>query len=165
MHFPKPAHYLIGATTNNISISGFDPLYGTSEAALIYYSENDEWELMKPVRIGVSERTLGDQVKYGQVVMELRIARRNLFYSMVFVFPNALLYLMSSLVYFLPVESGEKVSFSITILLAEIVSFGTLTEILPSSSLNFPLLAWFIFAIVCHTALGTFFAVFSEYNL
>ena len=70
--------------------------------------------------------------------------------------PNILLYMLSTLVFIIPVESGEKVGFSMTILLAAVVSFGAISEMLPASSLNFPVIAYFLALVVSHMALDTF---------
>ena len=72
---------------------------------------------------------------------------------------------MSSFVFVLPVESGEKMSFSITILLAEIVSFGSISDTLPASSLSFPSIGYFVYAAVIQTALSSLLAMTGKYNI
>ena len=69
--------------------------------------------------------------------------------------PNMLLYILSGLVYLVPPESGEKLSLAITVLLAAIVSFGTIADILPASSRNFPVVAIFVGIAVTQMTLGT----------
>ncbi|XP_063720345.1 acetylcholine receptor subunit beta-like [Symsagittifera roscoffensis] len=69
---------------------------------------------------------------------------------MVFVYPSVLLYLLSSVTFFIPPDSGEKVSFAVTILLTEIVSYGTLLTILPASSHHVPYLIYFIASATFH---------------
>ena len=63
------------------------------------------------------------------------------------------LYLLSSLVFALPADSGDKISFISTILLAEVVTVSTLNDILPESSLGFPNIAYFVIAVIVHLSL------------
>ena len=128
-------------------------------ADLAYYKEHDEWALVRPVRINTSSRNWKGFRFFDVMTMQIHIERRNLFYTIIFVMPNLLLYCMSSFVFVLPVESGEKISFSITILLAEIVSFGSISDILPASSLNFPSIGYFVCAAVIQTALSSLLAM------
>ena len=97
------------------------------------------------------------------MTMELKIERRNLFYAIIIVLPNWLLYCLSSFVFVLPVESGEKMSFSITILLAEIVSFASIADILPASSLNFPKVGCFVCVAVIQTSLSSLLAMLGKF--
>ena len=81
--------------------------------------------------------------------MNLKIKRQPRFYGILFLVPTILLYVLSPLVFLLPVESGEKTSMSITLLLAQVVSMGSLTDVLPASSSNFPIISYFLcFSIV-----------------
>ncbi|XP_075254530.1 neuronal acetylcholine receptor subunit beta-3-like [Convolutriloba macropyga] len=91
--------------------------------------------------------------------VNLRLKRRHLFYAVFIVCPNVILYVLSGLTFLLPTDSGEKVSFSVTLLLAQVVSFGTLTSVFPASSLNFPLLAYFVLAVTLHMSFLCFCAV------
>ena len=71
----------------------------------------------------------------------------------VLICPNLLLYLLSSLVFAVPVQSDDKLSFISTILLAEVVTVSTLNDILPESSLGFPIIAYFVIAVIVHLSL------------
>ncbi|XP_075244296.1 neuronal acetylcholine receptor subunit beta-3-like isoform X2 [Convolutriloba macropyga] len=144
---------------NAVYIIGKNPQVEMNYADLAYYKEHDEWALVRPVRINTSSRNWKGFRFFDVMTMQIHIERRNLFYTIIFVMPNLLLYCMSSFVFVLPVESGEKISFSITILLAEIVSFGSISDILPASSLNFPSIGYFVCAAVIQTALSSLLAM------
>ena len=106
------------------------------------YTENDEWEIshsQNSIEI-LTRTTVGFESDnwYSYIRMPLNIKRRHRFYLLIFVLPNALLFLLSGLVFFVPPESGEKISFAITILLAQFVSLAMISDILPSSSRSFP---------------------------
>ncbi len=53
---------------------------------------------------------------YPDVTFTIHMTRRSLFYVINFIFPCLLIYAVSFLGFFLPVESGEKVNLEITIL-------------------------------------------------
>ncbi|XP_075243914.1 neuronal acetylcholine receptor subunit eat-2-like [Convolutriloba macropyga] len=124
-------------------------------ADLAYYKKHDEWELIEPVAISFGERAWRFNAVFDQMIVEVNLKREHLFYSVIFMLPNMLLYILSGLVYLVPPESGEKLSLAITVLLAAIVSFGTIADILPASSRNFPVVAIFVGIAVTQMTLGT----------
>ena len=100
----------------------------------------------------------------GGVLIDLKLKRLPRFYERVNIFPSKVLYGLSTIVFLLPVDSGEKMSLAVTILLAQVVTFQTLTDILPASSLNFPQLAYFIFLLTIHLAVVCCLAVISKFE-
>jgi len=124
-------------------------------ARLLFYTEHDTWELLRPVTLTeemmISSEDLGHD--YENMVMTIRIRRRSTFYMFVILMPNVLIYLLSTLVFLLPIESGDKVSYIVTVLLAEVVTVGTLNDIFPASSLGFPILAGFVSGVVGHLSM------------
>ena len=93
----------------------------------------------------------------------MTIKRRSLFYSVFLILPTLTLYSLSILTYLLPVQSGEKVSVAVTLLLAQTVNFGTLTAILPENSKNFPMAARFVSVVVLHMAAVCPLAIIGEF--
>ena len=124
---------------------------------LSQYIEHDGWDLQRPVAI--------ESYGKGGILVNLNLKRLPRFYERVIIFPSKVLYILSSVVFLLPVDSGEKMSLAVTILLAQVVTFQTLTDILPASSLNFPRLAFFIFLITFHLAVVCCLGVISEYDI
>ncbi|XP_075264312.1 acetylcholine receptor subunit beta-type acr-3-like, partial [Convolutriloba macropyga] len=102
----------------------------TSEAFLGYLVESDQWELVRPVKTYVEPYRVPDSQDFAA---QVRLRRRPL--------------------YFIIVDSGDKISFISTILLAEIVTVSTLNDILPESSLGFPIIAYFILVIIIHLSI------------
>ena len=76
--------------------------------------------------------------------------KRCRFYLIAFVVPFGVVYTLSFLCFIIPVESGEKISFSATILLAQMVFFGTLLQVLPASSLHLPKMFSQMMCVVLH---------------
>ena len=84
-----------------------------------------------------------DEDKHIYISIEVKIRRRYFFYSVFLIYPNILLYIMTAFAFILPAESGEKVSFATTLLLAQIVNTGTMLTVFPRSSLRLPVLVYF----------------------
>ena len=135
--------------------SGPDPLLPLEQADLAFYKEHDEWALVRPVTISYGQRGFRDEGVFDKMDVAVTLKREHLFYTVIFLIPNILLYILSALVYWIPPDSGEKVSLAITILLAAVVAFGTISQILPASSQNFPIIALFVGVAVCQMTLDT----------
>ena len=68
------------------------------------------------------------------------LRRKSLFYTVNVIIPCVGISFLSVLVFYLPSDSGEKVSLSISILLSLTVFFLLLAEIIPPTSKSVPLL-------------------------
>ena len=82
------------------------------------YVENGEWILLD----AKSERNLLSydccEGKFSDVTYHLELRRRTLFYMMNFILPCVLIAVLTLLVFLLPPESGERMSFGVTVLLS-----------------------------------------------
>lgn len=76
--------------------------------------------------------------------------RKTLYYATNLILPCVLVSMLTMIVFYLPATAGEKVTFTISILLALIVFLQVLvTNLLPPSSINLPLFAkYLLFTIV-----------------
>ena len=110
------------------------------------YSQNEQWELVK-----ITAEI--DNIHIVSMTIGITIQRRPLFHIAVIILPNLTIYFLSGLIFWIPVDSGEKISFGETLLLAQTVSFGTLSEMFPASSLNFPILGIAVCAMTLHVGL------------
>ena len=137
-----------------------DTDYGqTEEAELTFYKAHEQWKLLEPVIFNDSSRTFGNYLNFSDKVLHINIERIPGFYSLIFVAPVILLYVLSPLVFLVPVDSGEKISMSITLLLAQMVSMGGISEVLPASSTNFPIISYFLGISLLHMGVQTLFTV------
>ena len=105
------------------------------EAPLKYHFDNGMWELI------MSEARAEYGVLYG---VNLKMKRTPYFVIVIDIIPIILLSLMSFMVFLLPPESGERMSYSITILLALIVFLTIISETIPKKSSPLPLLLYFV---------------------
>ncbi|CAC5401853.1 CHRND [Mytilus coruscus] len=113
---------------------------GQNEAVDINdYTENGEWEL-----ISTSERkasTDGAQITKGftdfsSLSFSIKLRRRPTFHIINSIFPMALMAVLIAVVFKLPVDSGEKTSFSLTVLLAYGVYLTMISAEIPSTSVS-----------------------------
>jgi nicotinic acetylcholine receptor, invertebrate len=77
---------------------------------------------------------------YPDVTFTIHMKRRSLFYVINLIFPCLLIYAVSFLGFFLPVESGEKINLETTILLALVVFLLIVGETLPPTPDAIPVL-------------------------
>ena len=96
--------------------------------------------------------------------MYLRIERNPKYYIYISIVPALLTYVLSPSVFLIPIESGEKVSSSVTLFLAQIVTLTGLTNMIPPSSATFPKCGFFSAVSVFHMGLQTLTAVIGYYK-
>ena len=83
----------------------------------------------------------------------IKLRRGSLFYILNVVFPCLLIFLVSFLGFFLPPESGEKVSFQTTIFLALVVFLLTVGNLMPRTPKYIPLLGKFSLIVRSHRSM------------
>ena len=101
--------------------------------------KNSEWNLESPILLKIVEE---DGIQ--RVIMDLWLTRHSHYYMILLAFPTSLLMIMNVMAFFIPVDNGEKLSFTVTIFLAQTWTFAELTDMLPASSENFPILGGFM---------------------
>ncbi|XP_077870355.1 neuronal acetylcholine receptor subunit beta-4-like [Saccoglossus kowalevskii] len=106
------------------------------------YINNSEWDWVKSTAIITDDNVDGDG--YSLVTYTIFVERRPLYYVINILLPSIAMALLSALVLCLPPESGEKMSFGVSILVATSV-FGVLvSDITPATSDHVPLLIQFL---------------------
>ncbi|CAG9136300.1 unnamed protein product [Plutella xylostella] len=95
--------------------------------------------------VGINEKfyTCCDE-PYLDITFNITMRRKTLFYTVNLIIPCMGISFLTVLVFYLPSDSGEKVSLSISILLSLTVFFLLLAEIIPPTSLVVPLLGKFV---------------------
>eukprot|EP00794_Sanderia_malayensis_P007494 gene7494-8325_t len=134
-----------GSLTYNTSSSDIFP--EKNEVETFRYVKSGEWVLM-----GTSAKRLlrhhdrllkhqdNDQPS-SYVTYTITIRRRTLYYIMNFILPCVLIAVLTILVFLLPPESGERVSYGITVILSFTMLLLMLYEKLPVTSDSYPLIA------------------------
>ncbi|XP_062894439.1 5-hydroxytryptamine receptor 3A-like isoform X4 [Mobula hypostoma] len=114
---------------------------------LVKYDRNvfmnqGEWELLY-VDTQYNEFNLEREVSDGYAEMHffLVIRRRPLFYAVSLLLPSIFLMVMDIIGFYLPPDSGERVSFKITLLLGYSVFLIIVSDTLPATAIGTPLIA------------------------
>ncbi|XP_048729919.1 acetylcholine receptor subunit alpha-like [Ostrea edulis] len=130
----------------NLALWGYSPLQArvipfdnTSYVDTTFYSSNAKWALEGT---GMKGHALGDYDNLIQV--QLILKRKSLYFVMNMLAPILLLSLLNPLVFVLPVDSGERVSYAITIFLSFAVFMTLLSDNIPKSSEPMSLMSYFL---------------------
>ena len=107
------------------------------EAAREYYLENGEWDLIK------TESSIADPGA-SIYMIKLVLARRPVFIVIIVIIPILLLSFLNILVFILPADSGERMSYTITLLLALAVFLTIISDNIPKTSSPLSILCYFI---------------------
>lgn len=127
-------HLLQAEDTNNIDV-GID---------LTDYYISVEWDILRVPAVRNEKFYVCCEEPYPDVIFYITLRRKTLFYTVNLIIPCVGISFLSVLVFYLPSDSGEKVSLSISILLSLTVFFLLLVEIIPSTSLTVPLLGKYL---------------------
>ncbi|XP_069131740.1 acetylcholine receptor subunit beta-like 1 [Argopecten irradians] len=101
----------------------------SNEISMIMYSPNSIWD-MKSTSISVSLEGDGSQT----LTLEMNFKRRPMFQIINIILPFCLLSFLNIMVFLLPAESGERIGFSVTVLLAIAVFMTIVADTLPATS-------------------------------
>ncbi|XP_062841291.1 acetylcholine receptor subunit delta [Trichomycterus rosablanca] len=113
------------------------------------FTENGEWEIVhRPARRNIYRSIPMDSNKHQDITFYLIIKRKPLFYIVIIIIPCVLISFMASLVYYLPADSGEKMTLSISVLLAQSVFLLLISQRLPETSMAVPLFVKYLMFIM-----------------
>ena len=111
-----------------------------------------EWDIMSVPAVRHEKYYSCCDTPYLDITFNITMRRKTLFYTVNLIFPCVLISGLSVLVFYLPSDSGEKISLSISVMLSLGVFFLLLAEIIPPTSLAVPLLGrYLIFTLILVT--------------
>ncbi|XP_004701734.1 acetylcholine receptor subunit delta isoform X1 [Echinops telfairi] len=109
------------------------------------FTENGEWEIVhRPARVNVDPSVPLDSLDRQDITFYLIIRRKPLFYIINILAPCVLISFMVNLVFYLPADSGEKMSVAVSVLLAQSVFLLLISKRLPATSIAIPLIGKFL---------------------
>lgn len=106
--------------------------------SLMYYTENGEWELLS-VESEKPKNNFKDGEHFTKVIFRVNMRRRPLFHVLNTMFPVAFLAFLIPMAFKLHVDSGEKMGYSLTVLLAYAVYLSMISEYICINLLYFDL--------------------------
>ncbi|KAK0062252.1 neuropeptide FF receptor 2 [Biomphalaria pfeifferi] len=114
----------------------------TSEVQKNFFIPNGEWNLLSS-NINITQVT-SSNISLSTIQLIFVMQRRPTFMIVNIVLPIVFLSFLNILVFVIPADSGEKIGYGITVLLALSVFMSTVSGMLPSSSLNMAKLTIYI---------------------
>ncbi|XP_062569626.1 acetylcholine receptor subunit alpha-L1-like [Saccostrea cucullata] len=111
-----------------------------------------EWSILSS---SVAEKELqetkvnGDVEKYSQLHFSIKMQRKSNYYISSVLLPILLTSYLNNFVFILPVDSGEKVGFILTVLLALAVLLTLVSDSIPSTSINTSVLSVYLAVTLC----------------
>ena len=102
---------------------------------LSFYSENGEWDLISSSGARSDDKSRGG-TSFSSLTYSIKLQRRPMFHIINTLFPVALMAVLIAMVFKLPVDSGEKIGFSLTVLLAYAVYLTMVSDNIPSTSVT-----------------------------
>ncbi|KAM8795551.1 5-hydroxytryptamine receptor 3A-like [Eudromia elegans] len=110
------------------------------------FMNQGEWELLH-VLSRIQEFSVKGSDNYAEIKFYIVIRRRPLFYAVSLLLPSIFLMLLDIVGFYLPPNSGERVSFKITLLLGYSVFLIIVTDTLPATAIGTPLIG--VYFVVC----------------
>ena len=96
---------------------------------------------------------------YPDITFNITLRRKTLFYTVNLLLPCVFINMLTVLVFYLPSDSGEKISLCISILLSLSVFQLLLMEMIPATSLTIPLMGRYILFTMIMVSLSVFISV------
>ncbi|XP_062568474.1 neuronal acetylcholine receptor subunit alpha-6-like [Saccostrea cucullata] len=122
-----------GSPSSAIRIKAPDPTINMN-----YFNRHGTWDV---IHAALSTHLNGD---LSYISIDLKLKRRPAFAIMNIVIPMKLLEILYVLVFFVPIESGERLSYSITVLLSIAVFLTIVGDNLPKTSSPISILSYFV---------------------
>uniref|UniRef100_A0A3P9A4L0 5-hydroxytryptamine receptor 3A n=1 Tax=Esox lucius TaxID=8010 RepID=A0A3P9A4L0_ESOLU len=110
------------------------------------FMNQGEWELLH-VLSKYKRFSLDNIDSYAEMKFNVVIRRRPLFYTVNLLLPSIFLMVMDLVGFYLPPDSGERVSFKITLLLGYSVFLIIVSDTLPATAIGTPLIG--VYFVVC----------------
>jgi hypothetical protein len=124
-----------------------------AEVNMDFFSEHGTWEIIDKRLLTYLDPSLS------YISIDIKIKRRPTFAVINIVLPMVFMVVLNLLVFVLPVESGERVSYSITVLLAIAVFLTLVGDNLPKTSKPTALLSYFLLGDLVMSSLICFFVI------
>ena len=134
--------------------SGIDMIPDANPVVTSQYINSSEWEVMEGTKSRNSVKYACCPFPYIDITIRLVLKRKPLYYIFNVITPCLVLAITILFGFFLPPESGERISLTITILLAVAVFLQLVSDSLPRNSDSIPILAVFYMVIMAESALS-----------
>ncbi|XP_014781747.1 neuronal acetylcholine receptor subunit alpha-4 isoform X1 [Octopus bimaculoides] len=124
------------------------------------YSQNSEWEILNVTSTREIKTYPCCPTPYPIILYNITMRRIPQFYTLNLIIPCVSISFLTILVFYLPSVSGEKITLSISVLLALTVFFLLLSEIIPPTSLVIPLICKYLMFTMLMVTASLFLTVY-----
>ena len=100
------------------------------------YEKNGEWDLLSTSAYRLEVSDVNDKETYPSIAVTFTLKRRPLYYGLNIILPTFVLSMLSVVVFLLPADSGEKMGYSLTVLLSITVFLTIVSGSMPTTSQN-----------------------------
>lgn len=128
---------------------------------LCEYYQNVEWDIINVTARRKEKYYPCCPEPYPDITFNITIRRRTLFYTINLIMPCIAISCLTVLVFYLPSDSGEKITLSISILLALTVFFLLLSDINPPTSIVIPLIGKYLLFTMIVVTMSIFLTVYT----
>ncbi|XP_048748022.2 acetylcholine receptor subunit delta-like [Ostrea edulis] len=130
---------------------------GLAEVDIVDFETNGEW-MLGEIK---SEVEFLESKNIERVVITIALERRMMFHMINVVSPVVFLGLVNVIVFKLPVESGERISFAMTVLLSFAVYMTLIADKMPQTSNTTSVFCMYLMAMLTYSTLITFATTYS----
>ena len=133
--------FKFGSWTYDKAMLDLTTTYGVEQN----FPSNLEWNIIgaKGVRSELEYGCCPNQL-FPDVTFFIHIQRRSLFYFVNLVLPITMIILLATLTFLLPSDSQERITLSVTLMLANIIYMHYVGESTPESSESIPVITWYV---------------------
>ncbi|XP_069122171.1 uncharacterized protein [Argopecten irradians] len=133
------------------TIDELDLMHLMPEVNARLLSPNGEWNYLgsKVDRDVIVEQTSSGQARYAMLRFSIQLERKRAFYVTNIILPVTLTAVLNALVFMIPNDSGEKIGYALTILLALAVLLTMIADIMPHTSLHVSVLSFYLALTLC----------------
>ncbi|XP_013417357.1 neuronal acetylcholine receptor subunit alpha-9 [Lingula anatina] len=131
------------------------------------FVRNGQWELGIVPAIRTVEYYACCEEPYPDVTFHLVLCRKPLYYVFNLILPCIVILIMTGISFYLPVESGEKVSFGVTAVLALMVFLQLVSDLTPTQSEVVPVLSMYlgcVLLLICVSTLSSIMVTSVHYR-
>ncbi|KAL8588910.1 hypothetical protein ACOMHN_012948 [Nucella lapillus] len=155
-HFPFDTQTCgVSVKTFGYTVQHLELEADADEINMNYYSESGEWKLLSTSTHKVN------LYNYTQVTFNFKVKRKPEFYGMNLVLPVIMMAVMGLFIYLLPAESGEKMGYSLTVMLTFVVLMTLLADRMPSTADHTSYFEVYVVLVLAMCSLSVVLSIFS----
>ena len=118
-----------------------------------------EWEIIETKVFPISYKEMDIDMDFIGVAFEVTLKRRPQFTALHTLGPLVLISVLNMMIYIVPIQSGERLSFSVTILLALIFFTTNVSNSIPHNSLKIPIMSTITISIITLCSINVIISV------